>query len=114
MSCGWRIDDRHLLGIISEVSGDDEMIILDDENYVVSSTDKSLMGCSVYDILDGYEGEIREQQTDTAVYDGKEMLVSSVTSPQGWKILSLVSVPMLEMNIRTSVKMSYYLLFWLS
>ena len=32
------------------------------------------------------------------------MLVSSVTSPQGWKILSLVSVPMLEMNIRTSVK----------
>ena len=38
------------------------------------------------------------------VYDGKEMLVSSVTSPHGWKILSLVSVPMLEMNIRTSVK----------
>ncbi len=98
------IDDRHLLGIISEVSGDDEMIILDDENYVVSSTDKSLMGCSVYDILDGYEGEIGNNKRDTAVYDGKEMLVSSVTSPQGWKILSLVSVPMLEMNIRTSVK----------
>ena len=98
------IDDRHLLGIISEVSGDDEMIILDDENYVVSSTDKTLMGCSVYDILDGYEGEIGNNKRDTAVYDGKEMLVSSVTSPQGWKILSLVSVPMLEMNIRTSVK----------
>ena len=48
------IDDRHLLGIISEVSGDDEMIILDDENYVVSSTDKTLMGCSVYDIPVSY------------------------------------------------------------
>ena len=44
------IDDRHLLGIISEVSGDDEMIILDDENYVVSSTDKALMGLSLIHI----------------------------------------------------------------
>lgn len=98
------IDDRHLLGIISEVSGDDEMIILDDENFVVSCTNKALIGRSVYDILGGYEGEIGNNKRDTAVYDGKEMLVSSVTSPQGWKILSLVSVPMLEMNIRTSVK----------
>ncbi|MDY2651740.1 MULTISPECIES: cache domain-containing sensor histidine kinase [Eisenbergiella] len=98
------IDEKHLLGVISEVSRDDEMMILDEENHVVSCADKSLTGRSIYDILEGYEGEIGNNRRDTAVYDGKEMLVSSVTSPQGWKILSLVSVPMLEMNIRTSVK----------
>lgn len=98
------IDDRHLLGIISEVSGDDEMLILDDNNHVVSCTDKTLIGRSVYDLLEGYEGEIGNNRRDRAVYDGKDMLVSSVAGPQGWKILSLVSVPMLEMNIRTSVK----------
>ncbi|WP_455616091.1 cache domain-containing sensor histidine kinase [Eisenbergiella sp.] len=98
------IDERHLLGVISEVSGDDEMMILDEENHVVSCADKTLTGRSIYDILEGYEGEIGNNRRDTAVYDGKEMLVSSVTNPQGWKILSLVSVPMLEMNIRTSVK----------
>lgn len=41
------------------------------------------MGCSVYDILDGYEGEIgNNNKRDTAVYDGKEMR-QLVTSPSG-------------------------------
>lgn len=95
------IKETRLLGTISEVAEGDVMMILDQENTIVTSTDWVTLGASVYELLPDFGKGMRRQIVD---YKGKEMLMSSITADCGWELVSLMDISAIEKNVRTTAQ----------
>ena len=95
------IREDRLLGTISEVAEGDEMMILDQDDVIVTSTDWVTLGTSVYEFLPDF-GDSSSRLTVN--YKGKEMLMSSMTADCGWKLVSLVDISAIEENVGKTVQ----------
>ena len=86
-----KINEKYIFRVISETDSQNKMMILDQENRIISSGNKEEIGRKAEDVLEKYNGKFRDGQRNTAQYQGQSMLVSSLEGNWGWKVLYLVS-----------------------
>jgi len=96
------IKEEYLYQLISEAGTNNEIIIIDADNKIVSCKDKTLVGTSICDVLDEYEGTFKDDVRERAVFRGEEMLISSLGTEIGWKTISLASLKKINRNAKQS------------
>lgn len=99
-----KINEKYIFRIISETDSKNKMIILDQENNIVSSGNKEEIGKQAKDILEKYNGSFQDGQRNTAEYQGQSMLVSSLEGKWGWKVLYLVSAEEINKGIISRIR----------
>lgn len=86
-----KINEKFIFRVISETDDKNYMMILDNDNRIVSSKNKEEIGLNAYTVIENYNGKFEDGQRDTARYNGNPMLVSCLSGKWGWKVLYLVS-----------------------
>lgn len=95
------IREDRVYNTISEVSDGDVMMILDQEDVIITSTDWVTLGTPVRELLP----EFGEDGSGPFVeYGGKEMLLRIMTTDCGWKVVSLVDVSAIEENVGSTAR----------
>lgn len=81
--------EQRLYDTISENDESGQMYIVDEDNRIMSCKDKELIGLPVGNVIKKYQGTIGNNHRDKAEVDGREVLLSSVTADEGWKVVSV-------------------------
>lgn len=99
-----KINEKYIFRVISETDSQNKMMILDQENRIISSGNKEEIGRRAEDVLEKYNGKFRDGQRNTAQYQGQSMLVSSLEGNWGWKVLYLVSAEEIDQGVLSRIR----------
>lgn len=99
-----KINEKYIFRVISETDSQNKMMILDQENRIISSGNKEEIGRKAEDVLEKYNGKFQDGQRNTAQYQGQSMLVSSLEGNWGWKVLYLVSAEEIDQGVLSRIR----------